>query len=305
MFCLTTPQSTFTHLRSLRRVNPSQALQSSDGGPRGGLALSGDTLRRYQWESAAFLGIFYATVVCMGWGLVGYLGMDHGGYEVNFLGSLPSADPWISFARVLCLIVLIPAVPLSLRPATTALFHLCRIPFVIHTASARRRRLRQRGSGVPGRKERERDLDAEWDDADEDEPLSGRKAWGARLVTACVWIGVAIGAIFLGGSNGGEGSTIEMLGCIGSTILTGILPGARLPVPPDLDRSQSLADPATFFVVLFHIRKARAIIAVADPRSPMLNDDLLLRKESQLQVHFILLASASMHVLTVRLHSVG
>lgn len=39
------------------------------------------TLRRYSWEYASFLGVLYACLICLGWGLVGYLGMDHGGYE--------------------------------------------------------------------------------------------------------------------------------------------------------------------------------------------------------------------------------
>ncbi|KAH9819930.1 hypothetical protein DFH28DRAFT_1079851 [Melampsora americana] len=271
LFCLTTPQNTFTHLRSLKRINklPAQPAHhpmvpighGATPDPtlnRGSFATS-YTLRRYSWESASFLGVLYACLICLGWGLVGYLGMDHGGYEVNFLASLPSADPWISASRVLILIVLIPSIPLSLRAATTSLFHFCRIPFVIRTASSRRARLRNRGSSSKG--ERRRGMETEWDDEDEDEELKGIKVWGARLVTMVVWIGVSIGAVVWGGSNGGEGSTIEMLGCVGSTFMTGILP-------------------AIFFVVLFHVRKARSIF-VTDSRTQQ--DELLVRKESQLQ----------------------
>jgi len=171
---------------------------------------------------------------------VGYLGMEHGGYEVNFLASLPSNDPWISSSRVLLLVVLIPSIPLSLRPATTALFHLLRIPGVIHTASSRRKKLRRRGGRTGPR------MEAEWDDEDEDEALVGTsKIWAARLVTSVIWLAVAVGAMRLGGSNGGEGSTIEVLGCVGSTVIAGLLPAA-------------------FWIVLFHIRKARPILNV-DP----------------------------------------
>ncbi|EGG07260.1 uncharacterized protein MELLADRAFT_116329 [Melampsora larici-populina 98AG31] len=272
LFCLTTPQNTFTHLRSLKRINklPAQPAHhpmvpighGATPDPtlnRGSFATS-YTLRRYSWESASFLGVLYACLICLGWGLVGYLGMDHGGYEVNFLASLPSADPWISASRVLILIVLIPSIPLSLRAATTSLFHFCRIPFVIRTASSRRARLRNRGNSSKSG-ERRRGIDTEWDDEDEDEELKGIKVWGARLVTMIVWVGVSIGAVLWGGSNGGEGSTIEMLGCVGSTFMTGILP-------------------AIFFVVLFHVRKARSIF-VTDSRTQQ--DELLVRKESQLQ----------------------
>ncbi|MBW0512174.1 hypothetical protein O181_051889 [Austropuccinia psidii MF-1] len=276
LFCLMTPQSTFTHLRSLKRINkppknPTHRMvslaASSDeptpisdpllAGPNRPSIFSSYTLRRYSWESAAFFGVLYAQLICLGWGLVGYLGMEHGGYEVNFLASLPSNDPWISTSRVLLLIVLIPSIPLSLRPATTALFHLMRIPFLIHTASSRRKKLRRRGLGVAKRAE------AEWDDEDEDEPLVGKKLWRARWVTIAVWVIVATGAIQLGASNGGEGSTIEILGCVGSTTLAGLLP-------------------AGFFVVLFHIRKARSIF-MTDPRSPRIHNELLLRKELQIQ----------------------
>ncbi|KAA1101518.1 hypothetical protein PGT21_023349 [Puccinia graminis f. sp. tritici] len=267
LFCLSTPQHTFKHLRSLKRINkppgntthPMKPLvnhTTEDGsatpvadplfaGTSRSSIFSSYTIRRYSWESAALLGVSYSTLICLGWGLVGYLGMSHGGYEVNFLASLPSNDPWISSSRVLLLLVLIPSIPLSLRPATTALFHLLRIPGVIHTASSRRKKLRKRG-GRTGR-----GMEAEWDDEDEDEPLAGAKVWMARLVTSAIWLAVAVGAIRLGGSNGGEGSTIEVLGCVGSTIIAGLLPAA-------------------FWIVLFHIRKARPILNInpSQPPSP-------------------------------------
>lgn len=262
LFCLTTPQHTFTHLRSLKRINkppgntihPMKSLVNhpTDDGSAAPIAdplfagsnrssiFSSYTLRRYSWESAALLGVSYSILICLSWGLVGYLGMEHGGYEVNFLASLPSNDPWISSSRVLLLVVLIPSIPLSLRPATTALFHLLRIPGVIHTASSRRKKLRRRGGRTGPR------MEAEWDDEDEDEALVGTsKIWAARLVTSVIWLAVAVGAMRLGGSNGGEGSTIEVLGCVGSTVIAGLLPAA-------------------FWIVLFHIRKARPILNV-DP----------------------------------------
>jgi len=260
LFCLTTPQHTFTHLRSLKRINkppgntihPMKSLVNhpTDDGSAAPVAdplfagsnrssiFSSYTLRRYSWESAALLGVSYSILICLSWGLVGYLGMEHGGYEVNFLASLPSNDPWISSSRVLLLVVLIPSIPLSLRPATTALFHLLRIPGVIHTASSRRKKLRRRGGRTGPR------MEAEWDDEDEDEALVGTsKIWAARLVTSVIWLAVAVGAMRLGGSNGGEGSTIEVLGCVGSTVIAGLLPAA-------------------FWIVLFHIRKARPILNV-------------------------------------------
>ncbi|OAV89617.1 hypothetical protein PTTG_05835 [Puccinia triticina 1-1 BBBD Race 1] len=267
LFCLSTPQHTFKHFRSLKRINkppgntthpmrPLASHSAEDGsavpvadplfaGTSRSSIFSSYTLRRYSWESAALLGVVYSTLICLSWGLVGYLGMEHGGYEVNFLASLPSNDPWISSSRVILLVVLIPSIPLSLRPATTALFHLMRIPGVIHTASSRRKKLRRRGERA-GRR-----MEAEWDDEDEDEPLAGTKAWMARLVTTAIWLAVAIGAIRLGGSNGGEGSTIEVLGCVGSTIIAGLIP-------------------SVFWIVLFHIRKARPILNInpSNPPSP-------------------------------------
>lgn len=264
LFCLTTPQHTFKHLRSLKRINkppsntivhpmkPLQVNHPSDslapvpdplfaGSSRSSI-FSSYTIRRYSWESAALLGVLYATLICLSWGLVGYLGMEHGGYEVNFLASLPANDPWISTSRVLLLIVLVPSIPLSLRPATTALFHLMRIPCAIHNASTRRKKLRNRGQRVVKR------TDSEWDDEDEDEPLVGKQVWAARFVTILVWLAVAIGAIRLGGSNGGEGSSIEILGWIGSTFIAGLLP-------------------AGFWIVLFHIRKARPILNIDQSES--------------------------------------
>ncbi|WAQ85787.1 hypothetical protein PtA15_6A416 [Puccinia triticina] len=184
LFCLSTPQHTFKHFRSLKRINkppgntthpmrPLASHSAEDGsavpvadplfaGTSRSSIFSSYTLRRYSWESAALLGVVYSTLICLSWGLVGYLGMEHGGYEVNFLASLPSNDPWISSSRVILLVVLIPSIP-----------------------------------------------------------------------------------------NGGEGSTIEVLGCVGSTIIAGLIP-------------------SVFWIVLFHIRKARPILNInpSNPPSP-------------------------------------
>ncbi|PLW38304.1 hypothetical protein PCASD_08976 [Puccinia coronata f. sp. avenae] len=292
LFCLTTPQHTFTHLRSLKRINkpPRNTLHpmksmvnhhsSHDGTPTAPVSdplfggshrssiFSGYTIRRYSWESAALLGVTYSVLICFSWGMVGYLGMEHGGYEVNFLASLPSNDPWISSSRVLLLLVLIPSIPLSLRPATTALFHLLRIPGVMHKASSRRKKLRRRGGGGHARRSSSSssrmEAVAEWDDEDEDEPLVGTsKIWAARLVTSAIWLAVAVGAIMLGGSNGGEGSTIEVLGCVGSTVIAGLLPAA-------------------FWIVLFHIRKARPILNI-DPFRPSSSPSAAAAQQQQQQ----------------------
>ncbi|KAI9618273.1 hypothetical protein H4Q26_012630 [Puccinia striiformis f. sp. tritici PST-130] len=307
LFCLTTPQHTFKHLRSLKRINkppgnntthhmkPLVSHPAEDGTSTTAVGdpllasssrssiFSSYTIRRYSWESAALLGVSYSTLICLSWGLVGYLGMEHGGYEVNFLASLPSNDPWISSSRVLLLVVLIPSIPLSLRPATTALFHLLRIPGVIHTASSRRKKLRRRG-GKTGRS-----MGTEWDDEDEDEPLVGSKVWMARLVTIAIWIAVSVGAIRLGGSNGGEGSTIEILGCVGPILniqphnssrpssRTSLLSGADNSIHRPGARSRNSANNPNSPQHLYHQPQEQQQQHRSDP------DQLLAIKEAQLQ----------------------
>ncbi|CAH7682203.1 hypothetical protein BY996DRAFT_7435117 [Phakopsora pachyrhizi] len=285
LFCLTTPQNTFKRMRSLRRVNkppttthPMVPLNHSSLDPVSDPTMTGQskssplssyTLRRYSWEFATFLGVLSSSLICLCWGLVGYLGLDRGGFEVNFMASLPSSDPWITSARILLLMILFPAIADSLQPATTGVMNLIKLPLRLRRLSGGSRNRKRLNSNVSGSSRRRKLFKSEFaeeddEEDDEEEEMVSRRVGVFRVVLVSIYIIVGLVAVVFGGSSGGESSLIQVVGCFGSSILTGLLP-------------------SLFFVALFHVRKARSIL-ITDPSSRILiEDDLLLRKESQLQ----------------------
>lgn len=75
--------------------------------------------RRNQWPLACALGVFGATIIQLGWGLVGYLGLPSGGREGNLLASpaLPRADGWLILVRGLILLAVVAQIEGNLSSA--------------------------------------------------------------------------------------------------------------------------------------------------------------------------------------------
>lgn len=77
--------------------------------------------RRNQWPLASALGVAGATLIQLGWGLVGYLGLTNGGREGNILSSpgLPQGDGWLMLVRSMVLLAVILQLESSLKTAYT------------------------------------------------------------------------------------------------------------------------------------------------------------------------------------------
>ncbi|GAA94386.1 hypothetical protein E5Q_01037 [Mixia osmundae IAM 14324] len=208
--------------------------------------------QRHKAEAAGFIGIGVATAVHMGWGLVGYLGIPRGGSKGDIFSLLPRRDGWIIFARVLILLTLMLNLPSIIAPARDALVRLTRMPFAPH--------------GHTGQHHLVPEEDASTHEASEGRRRQATpKTWDVRLAIAAVWLSAATASAALREAAPGEaalGNAAEIIGWAGTTTLSYILP-------------------SLFFIVLFHIRKARHIF-VSDPAA-IAQDTLLLRKEYQLQ----------------------
>lgn len=123
VFSLSSHHETFTYLTSLARP-PSTSTSSrllarskiptSPRGPK-----SEKEGKRNQWPLAAVLGVFSATVLQMGWGLVGYLGITGGGREGNLFASniLARDDGWLKIVRLMVLVAILSGLEASLQGA--------------------------------------------------------------------------------------------------------------------------------------------------------------------------------------------
>lgn len=254
VFSLSAHQDTFRYITSLARP-PSTATRSTRNLSVGRASSETSAAaefaegRRNQWPLATALGVGGCSLTQMGWGLVGYLGIEGGGREGNIFASdkLPRDDPWLFTVRLLVLLAIVVGLEGSLETAYgrmrkalgTASLPLPKSP------SDRRKSYRAGGSEEDG---------GSWD-------------WRTALARILVWFVVAgIAVVVTAGGEEGEGlvSVAEIAGCIGSTLLGFLLP-------------------SLFFIALFHLRQPRSIF-VSDPSAPAFAaDTLLMRKEREVQ----------------------
>ncbi|KAL8293138.1 hypothetical protein RQP46_000832 [Phenoliferia psychrophenolica] len=254
VFALSAHQDTFRFITSLARP-PSTATRAtrspsigartsgsdSSGGPEG---------RRNQWPIASAIGVGGAVLIQMGWGLVGYLGIEGGGREGNLFAStrLPRADPWLVLVRVLVLIAILVALENSLDAAY---------------ARTRKAAVLVFGKGATSGRSASKAVYSRIGNEDE------RRIWDWRTAFSriAVWAVVAIvGVVTAAAGEQGEGivSVAELGGCIASSML-------------------GFLGPSIFFIALFHLRQPRSIF-ISDPSAPMFaTDTLLMRKEREVQ----------------------
>lgn len=214
VFSLSAHQDTFRYITSLARP-PSTATRSTRNLSVGRASSETSAAaefaegRRNQWPLATALGVGGCSLTQMGWGLVGYLGIEGGGREGNIFASdkLPRDDPWLFTVRLLVLLAIVVGLEGSLETAYgrmrkalgTASLPLPKSP------SDRRKSYRAGGSEEDG---------GSWD-------------WRTALARILVWFVVAgIAVVVTAGGEEGEGlvSVAEIAGCIGSTLLGFLLP---------------------------------------------------------------------------------
>ena len=210
VFSLSAHQNTFKYLSSLARPpsTASRAVRSSSisrvasSAPKDGRTEG----RRNQWPFAAALGVGGATIIQMGWGLVGYLGIEGGGREGNLFASprLDRRDGWLLVVRLLVLVAIGAELEESLEPAYKR----------VRKGIRWGRKEGEAGrNGLFGRLGREEE---KWD-------------WRAMVARVGVWAGVvavAVAVSSLGVEGEGLVSIAEVAGCVGSTLLAFLCPCA-------------------------------------------------------------------------------
>ncbi|KAM0790314.1 hypothetical protein ACM66B_005615 [Microbotryomycetes sp. NB124-2] len=250
VYSLTCHHDTFTFVRSLARPSSTAqrkrraSLAPGEGasGPSGAAAVEG---KRNQWPLACALGVGSATVVQLGWALVGYLGLDNGGREGNILSSpaLPVTDGWIVLVRALILLAIVAQLESNLKSACVCTNKALELAF----GRADRPRARPSIDALPPSAQ-------VWD-------------WRSATARVVVWILVTTLSMLVctwGETGQGLVSVAEGAGCILSTMSAFLLP-------------------SVFFIILFHLRRPRSIF-VSDPADPAFAADaLLMRKERQVQ----------------------
>ncbi|SCV67334.1 BQ2448_5980 [Microbotryum intermedium] len=306
------PHDTFLFLTSLARPSSTAARRSSGSitstshsSPNG--PVEG---RRNQWPLACALGVGGATIVQLGWALVGYLGVENGGREGNVLrnASLPRGDPWLDVVRWLVVMAIAAQIEDSLAGAYSRAGKVVEAVVgkrlnvreeVAANSRARRRRSHRVGNGHTGNYA---PLHYD-DDEDESGARSGGLFGGARPTSwprAISRIGVWVIVVFFGmmvcsWGDTGEGavSVAEIAGVSVSAVGSFLAPGEFTISFQENSSVSGVADPfllsaslqkkGLFFIALFHLRRPRSIF-VSDPSSPSFTaDTLLVRKEQQVQ----------------------
>ena len=186
--------------------------------------------------------MFGSALICMGWGLVGYLDVYRGGEQANIFSTLPAHDFWITVSRITVLATLLPTLPLTLQPGRSSLLRLIRVPLAIKrfgtsvaTSKLKNRTTSQSRHRRPSTNTLEDDDSVNGSSVDIAPPTRPKTfAWTARAVAVIAWICVAIAAelLLVGGNlkETGEGiaSAAEILGAIGSTMSGFIVPSKVL-----------------------------------------------------------------------------
>lgn len=213
VFSLSAHQDTFKFITSLARP-PSTATRStrSPSVGRAGDSSAAHEGRRNQWPIASAIGVGGAVLIQMGWGLVGYLGIDGGGREGNLFASagLPRADPWLVVVRVLVLGAILATLDSSLESAY---------------ARTRKAIVLGFGKGAAARGGANKNAYARIGNEEE------RRGWDWRTASSrvVVWAAVvAIAVVATAGGEQGEGlvSVAELAGCIASSLLAFLGPCA-------------------------------------------------------------------------------
>lgn len=268
LFTLVSHHSSFEHQRSLRQTSRTSVKRNSIA-PLPTLK----AVKQHGWETASFCGLLGASLVLLAWALVGYLAVplpEGYGQPGNILSALPVNDGWLSFARLILVIALLSGLPSSIRPARKTVKRLLMLPTRFSKpalgSDASSKHKQYRGRTHSRASELEMDAsssdDTEVDNGANVSPL--HKLWLNRLASVMVYTTALVVTLATVRNDQDLSSLVEITGCLGSTFI-------------------GLIIPATFFVVLFHIRKARNIF-VTDLSNPiMAQDDLLIKKEAQLQ----------------------
>lgn len=264
VYSLTSHHDTFYFLTSLKRPSSTAVAGNMIGSSRTSRAVSGSSTsggkgvegRRNQWPLACALGVGGSTVIQLGWGLVGYLGIENGGTEGNVLSSdrLPLLDGWTICVRTLVLFAILAQLESSLKTAYGRIDKV--FDLILGTTQSNQENLNGFRRRTYSRARRE----------DLQEQVKGW-TWREGLVRLIVWFVVSVFSVIVcGWGEEGEGlvSLAEIAGAILSTFLAFIAP-------------------AFFFIALFHLRTPRSIFT-SDPSLPQFtNDTLLMRKERQVQ----------------------
>ncbi|KAI5476198.1 hypothetical protein MNV49_007960 [Pseudohyphozyma bogoriensis] len=263
VFSLSAHQDTFKYLTSLARP-PSTATRGSIRSPALGIGRSATESsagtdregRRNQWPLASALGVGGSFLTQMGWGLVGYLGIDGGGREGNLFASdkLPRGDPWLFIVRLLVLLAIIVGLEGSLQTA----YGRVRKGLVLLSGGESTTKAGKRVSRSGG---------GNYERVGGGSDGATGTDWKSAFSRIIVWVAVGIVSVLVT-SNGEEGeglvSVAEIAGCIGSSLLGFLVP-------------------SLFFIALFHLRRPRSIF-ISDPSAPVFaSDTLLMRKEREVQ----------------------
>jgi amino acid permease len=272
VFSVSSQQSSFAQQRSLRQTSRAHTFAEDSTLKK---------IRRVGWLAAAFFGLLGSSLINMAWGLVGYLAIPNGGKQVNIFLSLPQKDGLLSFARLLVLITLLATLPASLRSGRKAFRRLVVLPQRIKGPPVSLRMTAVKSKSVPRTSRAVLSSSEDEPSDDEQAPRERRKPkfkFITRLSALICWLATVTLAIVFGHGDKLV-SAIEIVSCVGCTLITFLMPGmsCRNVVKRLLNRRAAL-----FFIVLFHIRKARTIF-VSD-ETVVNNDALLLKKEQQLQV---------------------
>lgn len=292
IFCFSSHQSTFAFQRSLK---PPKSLLLPTQQQHRNILSRHIRPQRYNFEMVAFSALLASALVCLGWGLVGYLAIPypHVG-PINIFNSLPHDDTWFAFARLLVLTTMLCGFGSVVRPATTAMRRLLQWPlrFYRQQEEAYQRRIRDAESSDDS----DSDLDMHMPAATNKDTTRRNKIKALkRTAVLLAWVIATLLALLFGTNNVTLASMVEVIGCIGSAIQAFIVPGPfSLPcIATELTKTT----PAIAFIVLFHIRKARSITglfasqpqtteAIADGEAADVDgqvDDMLFKKEQQLQ----------------------
>lgn len=114
VFSLSAHQDTFTYLTSLARPSSTSTASKMANRKNSAKTLVPTPMdktegRRNQWPLATLLGVGAASAIQLGWGLVGYLGIEDGGKEGNLFANpmLKKDDGWLMLVRVMVLIAIL------------------------------------------------------------------------------------------------------------------------------------------------------------------------------------------------------
>ncbi|KAK4048497.1 hypothetical protein OIO90_005828 [Microbotryomycetes sp. JL221] len=244
-----------------RRTSLAPGEDAFAGTPSNGSSSTSVEGKRNQWPLACALGVGSATLIQLGWALVGYLGVNNGGREGNILSSpsLPLTDGWVIIVRALVLLAIIAQLESNLKSAYDRTLKAIELAFGESSQSVGTDRNR-RGSYAR--------LSGAGQGPDLSVPFSSLNwDWRSALARVFVWLlvtGLAMIVCTWGELGQGLVSMTEVSGCILSTCTAFLLPSA-------------------FFVALFHLRRPRSIF-ISDPQDPTFaTDALLMRKERQVQ----------------------